>query len=93
MKFKELVNQIRLSEEAKGTAIKKMTRAEVLQREVVSKSLISTEDIQIDTIFSEHNIEVKGPEKGLSAQFYFDIIGTKSKRNIKKGEYLLDEDL
>ncbi len=91
--FKELVSQIRLSEKAKGTAIKKMTRAEVLQREVVSKSIISAEDIQIDTIFSEQNIEVKGPEKGLSAQFYFDIIGTKSKRNIKKGEYLLDEDL
>jgi len=91
--FKELVSQIRLSEKAKGTAIKKMTRAEVLQREVVSKSLISAEDIEIDTIFSEQNIEVKGPEKGLSAQFYFDIIGTKSKRNIKKGEYLLDEDL
>lgn len=91
--FKNLIDQIRLSEKAKGKAIKKMTRAEVLQREVVSKSLISTEDMDIDTVFSEENIEVKGPERGLSAQFYYDIIGKNAKRKIKKDEYLLDEDL
>lgn len=91
--FAKLVNLIRLSEKAKGKAVKKMTRAEVLQREVVSKSLISTKNIEIGTVFSEENLEVKGPERGLSAQFYYDIIGTKSKRKIKQGEYLLDEDL
>ncbi|CAD6516643.1 Sialic acid synthase [metagenome] len=90
--FAKLVNLIRLSEKAKGKAVKKMTRAEVLQREVVSKSLISTKNIEIGTVFSEENLEVKGPERGLSAQFYYDIIGTKSKRKIKQGEYLLDED-
>ena len=91
--FKEMVQQIRLSEKAKGKAIKKMTRGEVLQREVVGKSLIATKDIEPNDIFSEMNIESKGPEKGLSAQYYFDIIGKKSKRRIQKEEYLLDEDL
>lgn len=91
--FKEMVHQIRLSEKAKGVAIKKMTRGEVLQREVVAKSLICTKDLEPNDIFSETNIESKGPEKGLSAQYYFDIIGKKSKRKIRKGEYLLDEDL
>jgi len=91
--FKEMVDQIRLSEKAKGTAIKKMTRGEVLQREVVAKSLICSKDIEPGEVFSETNIEAKGPEKGLSAQYYFDIIGKKSKRRIKKEEYLLDEDL
>ena len=38
--FKEMVSLIRLSEKAKGKSIKKMTRAEVLQREVVSKSIV-----------------------------------------------------
>ena len=91
--FKEMVHQIRLSEKAKGVAIKKMTRGEVLQREVVAKSLICTKDLEPNDIFSETNIEAKGPERGLSAQYYFDIIGKKSKRKIRKGEYLLDEDL
>lgn len=93
IEFKEMVDQIRLSEKAKGKAIKKMSRGEVLQREVVAKSLVATKDIELGDIFSETNIDSKGPEKGLSAQFYFDIIGKKSKREIKKEEYLLDEDL
>lgn len=91
--FKELVTMIRLSEKAKGNPIKKMTRAEVLQREVVSKSIVCAADISEGELFSEDNIEVKGPEKGLSAQYFFDIIGKKSLRKIKKGEYVLEEDM
>jgi len=91
--FKEMIDLIRLSEKSIGKPIKKMTRAEVLQREVVAKSLICSSTISIGDEFSKSNIEVKGPEHGLSAQYYFDIIGKKSKREIKKGEYLLNEDI
>ena len=75
------------------TLDKKMTRAEVLQREVVSKSIICMSDINEGDIFSDNNMEVKGPEKGLSAQYFFDMIGKKSSRKIKKGEYLLEDDM
>ena len=54
--FKEMVSLIRLSEKAKGKPIKKMTRAEVLQREVVSKSIVCVLDICKDEIFSDKNI-------------------------------------
>jgi sialic acid synthase SpsE len=91
--FKEMVDMIRLSEKAKGRPIKKMTRAEVLQREVVSKSIICISDIDEDELFSDNNMDVKGPEKGLSSQYFFDMIGRKSPRKIKKGEYLLEEDM
>lgn len=91
--FKEMVNMIRLSEKAKGKPIKKMTRAEVLQREVVSKSIVCMSDIDEGELFSDNNIDVKGPEKGLSAQYFFDILGKKSPRKIKKGEYLLEDDM
>jgi len=91
--FKELVNMIRLSEKAKGKPIKKMTRAEVLQREIVSKSIICMSDIDEGELFSDKNMEVKGPEKGLSAQYFFDMIGRKSPRKIKAGDYLLEEDM
>ena len=91
--FKEMVSLIKLSEKAKGKSVKKMTRAEVLQREVVSKSIVCVLDICKDEIFSDKNIEAKGPEKGLSAQYFFDIIGKKSPRDIKCGEYVLEEDM
>ena len=91
--FKELVTMIRSSEKAIGKPIKKMTRAEVLQREVVSKSIVCRSDINEGELFSENNIEVKGPDKGLSAQYFFNIIGKKSPRKINNGEYLLEEDM
>jgi len=93
LEFKNLVNLIRQSEKAVGKPIKKITRAEVLQREVVSKSIICSSDIQIGEAFSSENLEVKGPERGLSAQYYFDILDKNSSRIIKKGEYLQQEDL
>lgn len=91
--FKNLIQMIRLSERAKGQPIKKMSRAEVLQREVVSKSILAIIDIKEGEIFSEKNIETKGPEKGLSAQYFYDILGKKSNRKILGGDYLLEEDL
>jgi sialic acid synthase SpsE len=91
--LKNLVKYVKESEKAKGKDIKKMTRGEVLQREVLGKSIIASSDIKENDVFSEKNLEVKGPAKGLSPQNYFDLLGKKSYRDIKKGQYLLDVDL
>ncbi len=91
--FKTLVKYIRESEIAKGQPIKKITRGEFLQREILAKSIICISDIKEGDIFSEYNIDVRGPAKGLSPQHYFEILGKKSSRSIQKGQYLLDVDL
>jgi sialic acid synthase SpsE len=91
--FKKLIEYIRLSEKAKGEPVKTMTRGEVLQREVLGKSIVCSSDIKKDEIFSEKNIQVKTPARGLSPQYYFELIGKKSFRNIKKNEYLQQSDL
>ncbi len=91
--FTQLISFIRESEKSRGKAIKKMTRGEILQKEVLGKSIVCCSDIDEGQKFSEENIEVKGPAKGLSPQFYYDIIGKKSNRSIKKGAYLQDDDL
>ena len=38
-------------------------------------------------------MEVKTPARGLSPQYYFDLIGKKSPHDIKKGAYLQIDDL
>ena len=90
--FSTLVKYIRDSEKAKGKPIKRMTRGEILQREVLGKSLVCKTDIQKNEEFSEKNIDVKGPARGLSPQYY-EILGKKSKRQIKKGDYIQTDDL
>lgn len=91
--FITLVKNIRESEKAKGKPIKKMTRGEVLQREVLGKSIVCKKNIGTGEEFSEENINVLGPAKGLSPQYFYELLGKKSKRTIKKGEYLQSDDL
>lgn len=91
--LKKLVEYVRESEKAKGIALKKMTRGEILQREVLSKSIVCSLDIRKDDVFSETNIEVRTPARGLSPQYYYELLGKKSHRDIKRGEYLQLDDL
>lgn len=91
--FSLLVKFIRESESAKGNSVKKMTRGEILQREVLSKSIVCSKNIKTGEFFSEKNISVKGPAKGLSPQYYYELLGKKSKRDIFEGNYLQSDDL
>jgi N-acetylneuraminate synthase len=91
--FKKMVEYIRESERSKGTTIKKMTRGETLQREVLGKSIVCCTEIKKGDVFSDQNIEVKSPARGLSPQYYYELLGKKSSRVIKSGEYLQLDDL
>lgn len=91
--FIGLVKNIRESEKAKGNPVKKMTRGEILQREVLGKSIVCKKNIIIGEKFSEENITVLGPARGLSPQYFYELIGKKSERIIKSGEYLQKDDL
>ena len=91
--FSILVKNIRECETAYGKPQKQMTRGEVLQREVLGKSIVCKENIKQNEIFSLQNIEVKGPAKGVSPQYFYAILGKKAKREIKEGNFILEEDL
>ena len=65
----------------------------LIAKYVLAKSLICSKKISSGEIFTENNIEVKGPSKGLSPQFYYEILGKKSTRNINVGDFLQEIDL
>jgi len=91
--FKNLVHDIRNSEIAKGIPVKQMTRGETLQREVLGKGIVCSNEIKQGDSFSEQNIEIRTPARGISPQYYFKLIGKKSIRNIQKNEYIQIDDL
>lgn len=91
--FNFLVKSIRECEKSFGKPIKKISRGETLQREILGKSILVSENIENGEIFSEKNLEIKGPAKGISPQFYYDLLGKQAKRKINQGEFLLDDDL
>tara|TARA_Y100000590_G_scaffold251859_1_gene282822 strand:- start:13794 stop:14849 length:1056 start_codon:yes stop_codon:yes gene_type:complete len=91
--FKKLIQNIRESEKAKGLPVKKMTRGEILQREVLGKSIVCCKSISKGDLFSENNVEIRTPARGLSPQYFFELIGKTSNREIKKGDYIQEDDL
>jgi len=70
-----------------------MTRGEVLQREVLGKSIVCSMPISEGELFSESNVEIRTPARGLSPQYFYELIGKSSNRDIQKGDYIQEDDL
>ena len=91
--LKQLVRDIRVADQAMGKSKRFLLRGEILNRELFGKSLIASEDIPAGTRISRNMIKVQGPGKGLSPSKIDDLIGITARRDIKKSEYFLEEDI
>jgi len=92
--FKKLVRDIRQVEMALGLGQEKfISRGEILNREVLGKSLVASRLIQPGETISAEMIAVKGPALGLSPQRYTALVGRVAERTIEQDEPFLDRDL
>jgi sialic acid synthase SpsE/sugar phosphate isomerase/epimerase len=92
--FSKMVRDIRQVTEALGTGEEKfISRGEILNREVLGKSLVATRPIQKGEIITSEMITVKGPALGLSPQKYQVLLGRKAGRDIQEDEPFLDRDI
>ncbi len=91
--FKRLVRDIHYTEQALGDGNKYMSRGEILNREVLGKSIVAARPIKKGEIFSREMLAVKSPGKGLSPQLFDQVIGKKAKRDFQKDDLFLESDL
>ena len=84
--FKRLVANIRDIEIAFGSAEKTLTANELKNQQVARRSIVASKPIKLGEIFTIDNIEVKRPGTGMSPFKYWDLLGTKSTRDIAKNE-------
>jgi len=92
--FKKMVRDIRQVIEALGTGEEKfISRGEILNREVLAKSLVAARTIQPGETITSDMIAVKGPALGLSPQNYPRLVGRVAERTIEEDEPFLDRDL
>ena len=92
--FKKMVRDIRQVEMALGTGKEKfISRGEILNREVLGKSLVAARQILPGEIITSNMVSVKGPALGLSPQRYPELIGRTAERSIEEDEPFLDSDL
>lgn len=92
--FGKMVRDIRQVSEALGTGKEKyFTMGEILNREVLAKSLVATRQIEAGEKISREMVTVKGPGQGLSPQRYTQLIGRTVDRVIDADDPFLPRDL
>ncbi len=92
--FKKMVRDIRQVTLAMGSRDEKFfTMGEILNREVLAKSLVATRHITPGEEITREMVTVKGPGQGLSPQRYTDLIGRVSVRDIEVDEPFLPVDI
>ena len=92
--FSYLVSSIREIESALGSNSKRiLAQGEMINRENLAKSIVARKSISKNDVFTNTNLEIKSPGRGLSPLSYEKLIGKKSNRNIQKGDFLYNSDL
>jgi sialic acid synthase SpsE/sugar phosphate isomerase/epimerase len=92
--FRKLVRDIRQVNTALGMGEEKfISRGEILNREVLGKSLVATRRIKPGEEITSEMVAVKGPALGLSPQKYPQLVGRISTRMIELDEPFTDKDL
>ena len=91
--FKQMVIGIHEVERAVGKREKKLSRAEIMNRELLGKSIVAACFIPDGTIISRDMLTTRSPAKGLSPQMMDKVVGSASQRDIFEGEALTSDDL
>lgn len=92
--FAELVQAIRQVESAMGISGNRViSQGEMINRENLAKSIVACKDIKKGETIDEDKLSIKSPGKGLAPYYLPQLIGTISKRDIVKGEFLFKSDL
>lgn len=89
----KMIKNIRQAEVALGTGEKMITRGEILNRELLGKSLVTAKPVPKGTTITREMITAKSPGKGLSPQLIGELVGRKAIRDINMDEAFTEEDI
>jgi len=84
--LKAMIYAVRNIEKALGNGIKKPSRSEMKNIQVVRKSIVAAKDIKKGETFTEDNITVKRPGTGISPMEWDGIIGKAAIKDFAENE-------
>ncbi len=91
--FARLITEANQVKTILGTDIKHESRGEMVNQEILSKSIVLKEDIPEGTVLDHTNLTLKLPSKGINAKQWYDVVGRKAAANLHKGDYLFTSDM
>jgi N-acetylneuraminate synthase len=90
----EMVKDIRAVEQALGhDRYRELTQGELMNREVLAKSLYATRDILPGEVVMEEDVCVRGPGNGIQPNRIYQLLGKKMQRAIAKNEVFFEADI
>jgi sialic acid synthase SpsE/sugar phosphate isomerase/epimerase len=91
--FKDMVAGIREVEVAVGEGVKKLSRGEIMNREMLGKSVVAKTFIADGTVITRDMLTTMSPAKGLSPQRLDELIGITACRDIPESEAFTEDDI
>ena len=91
--LKEMVDSIRIVEEAMGDGIKQPAKSELSTRDVARKSIILTHAVPKGGVLTREDLGIKRPGNGLAPKYIDDLIGKKTLRKMESEELIAWEDV
>lgn len=92
--FSEMVRHIRNLEQAMGNSDeRKVTQGEMMNRNTLAKSLVSTSTISMGQVITSEMIEVKSPGRGLQPNALGQLVGKRARREMKVGDFFFPSDI
>ena len=92
--FKYLVEGVREIEQALGSGNeRKLSQGEMINRENLGKSLVSSTDLKKGAIIKPEDIKVLSPGQGISPLRYDVLIGKELNRNMNEEDFFFESDL
>ncbi len=86
--LKQMVECIRNIEKAMGDGIKKPSKSEMKNIDIVRKSIVATKKIRKGEIFTEENIYIKRPGNGISPMKWYEVLGTVAKKDYDEDDLI-----
>ncbi len=86
--LKDMVSSIRIIEDVLGDGVKGPMPSEIGNLKIARKSIVAANNIAKDEIFTTENLTIKRPGNGKSPMDFWDLLGKKSKCNLKEDEVL-----
>ncbi|SDI30665.1 N-acetylneuraminate synthase [Alteribacillus bidgolensis] len=84
----QMVQGIRQIEQALGYSYKKPAPSELKNKEIARKSIVAAKHIQKGELFTEENLTVKRPGKGISPLEYWNLLGEKASKSYVENEMI-----
>lgn len=94
MEFKEMVNQIRLTEEVLGKGHSRtISQGEFLNREILAKSLVINQSLNKGSLITRDMIDIMSPGQGLQPYNIDKLVGKEAQRDFAVGDFFHESDL